>query len=219
MNIKALHTISYGIYIVSSGTYEDGNAYIANTVFQITSEPSKFAVSCNKNNFTNEFIKKYKTFSVSILNKNAKSGTIGNFGFKTGRKTKKFKGFDIKYGKTGVPIVLNDSIAYMEFKLTEEFDMGTHILFIGELVNAEIINEGEPLTYNYYRKEKKGITPKNAPSYIKKEIKKQSEAKIYKCNVCGHIYDDSKEKIKFENLPEDWTCPTCGVSKSEFSEI
>ncbi len=219
MNIEALYNISYGLYIVSSGNKETGNGYIANTVFQITSEPAKFAVSCNKNNFTSEFIKKHKAFSVSILNRNAKSETIGNFGFKTGKKFNKLKDFEIKYGKTNVPIILNDSIAYMEFKLTDEIDMGTHILFIGELADAQMIAEGEPLSYDYYRKEKKGVTPKNAPSYIKKEKTKKSEGKIYKCNVCGHIYDNNKEKTKFEDLPEDWTCPTCGVSKSEFSEI
>ncbi len=219
MTLEALYNISYGLYIVSSGNRETGNGYIANTVFQITSEPPKFAVSCNKNNFTSEFIKKYKTFSVSILSQNAKSETIGNFGFKTGKNFNKLHGFDIKYGKTDVPVVLNDSIAYMEFKLTDEIDMGTHILFIGELIDAQMIAEGEPLTYDYYRKAKKGVTPKNAPSYIKKEKIKKSEGKVYKCNVCGHIYDNNKEKIKFEDLPEDWTCPTCGISKSEFSEI
>ncbi len=219
MNIEALYNISYGLYIVSSGNKESGNGYIANTVFQITSEPAQFAVSCNKNNFTSEIIKKHKTFSVSILNQNAKSETIGNFGFKTGHKIKKFEGYEVKYGTTGVPIVLNDSIAYMEFKLTDEIDMGTHILFIGELTEAQMIAEGEPLTYDYYRKVKKGFTPKNAPSYVKKETKKKTTEKIYKCAVCGHIYDNNTEKIKFEDLPDNWKCPTCGVGKEEFSEI
>lgn len=41
----------------------------------------------------------------------------------------------------------------------------------------------------------------------------------YICNVCGYIYDDEKEEVKFENLPEDWTCPVCGVPKSEFTKM
>ena len=41
----------------------------------------------------------------------------------------------------------------------------------------------------------------------------------YICNVCGYIYDDEKEEVKFEDLPEDWTCPLCGVSKSEFTKM
>lgn len=41
----------------------------------------------------------------------------------------------------------------------------------------------------------------------------------YICNVCGYIYDDEKEEVKFEDLPEDWTCPLCGVQKSEFTKM
>ena len=41
----------------------------------------------------------------------------------------------------------------------------------------------------------------------------------YICNVCGYIYDDEKEEVKFEDLPADWTCPVCGVPKSEFTKM
>ena len=41
----------------------------------------------------------------------------------------------------------------------------------------------------------------------------------YICNVCGYIYDDEKEEVKFEDLPEDCTCPVCGVPKSEFTKM
>lgn len=43
--------------------------------------------------------------------------------------------------------------------------------------------------------------------------------KKYQCTICGYIYDDSKEKVKFEDLPDDWTCPICGAPKSVFEEI
>lgn len=38
----------------------------------------------------------------------------------------------------------------------------------------------------------------------------------YKCLLCGHIYDEEKEGTKFEELPDDWKCPMCGASKSDF---
>ena len=43
--------------------------------------------------------------------------------------------------------------------------------------------------------------------------------KKYKCTICGYIYDDAKEEIKFEDLPDDWTCPICGAPKAVFEEI
>lgn len=43
--------------------------------------------------------------------------------------------------------------------------------------------------------------------------------KKYRCKICGYIYDDSKEEIFFENLPDDWTCPWCGAPKSMFELV
>lgn len=44
------------------------------------------------------------------------------------------------------------------------------------------------------------------------------EDTIFICNVCGYEYDEAAEGIKFEDLPDDWECPTCGAGKEEFSE-
>jgi pyruvate oxidase len=41
----------------------------------------------------------------------------------------------------------------------------------------------------------------------------------WKCTVCGYVFDENKEGVPFENLPEDWTCPQCGAPKSAFQII
>lgn len=41
----------------------------------------------------------------------------------------------------------------------------------------------------------------------------------YECIVCGYIYDDKEEEIKFEDLPNDWVCSLCGVGKDMFKKI
>jgi rubredoxin len=51
--------------------------------------------------------------------------------------------------------------------------------------------------------------------------------KKYKCSVCGYIYDpaagDPDNGIDagtaFEDLPDDWTCPDCGVEKDMFEPL
>lgn len=43
--------------------------------------------------------------------------------------------------------------------------------------------------------------------------------KQYVCTVCGYVYDESIEGVKFEELPEDWVCPLCGVGKDMFKEV
>ncbi len=43
--------------------------------------------------------------------------------------------------------------------------------------------------------------------------------KKYRCTICGYIYDEAIEKVKFSDLPDDWQCPLCGAPKSLFEEL
>lgn len=228
MNLQALYKIGYGVYVVCSHDGDKINGQIANTVIQVSSEPPKVAVAINKKNLTHEYIEKSGAFTASILSQETHLTFIGQFGFKSGRDINKFEGVQYRKGETGAPIVLDNALAYLEAKLTNAVDVGTHTLFIGEVVAAEIIKEGEPMTYAYYHIVKRGSTPKTAPHYIdvKKEEEKPKMSK-YECNVCGYIYDpalgDPDGKIPpgtpFEKLPDDWTCPVCGAPKSDFKKV
>ncbi len=226
MNLKALYKLSYGLYVVSSRKGDRLNGQIANTVFQITSEPPTIAVSINKNNFTHGFIRASKVFTASALRQDTPLSFIGHFGFKSGRDMDKLEGINYKIGNTQAPVIIDNAIAYLEAKVTQEVDVGTHTIFIGELVEADILKEGEPMTYAYYQQVKRGTTPKTAPSYI--EEKKETPKMIkYRCTVCGYIYDpelgdpdgDIKPGTPFEEIPDDWVCPVCGAAKSEFERM
>ena len=234
MDLRVLYNISYGLYIVSSKNGNRINGQIANTVFQITSEPATIAISINKKNFTHEFITKSKVFAVSVLEQAVSMKFIGRFGFKSGRDEDKFKGVNYKIGATGSPIIMENTIAYIEAEIIKAIDAGTHTLFIGKVVDAENIKKAKPLTYDYYHQVKKGISPKAAPTYIakvereiNKERKETEKVVKYKCTVCGYIYDPEKGDpesgvnpgTSFENLPDDWVCPVCGVGKDDFEEM
>jgi len=227
MNLKALHKLGYGLYVVCSVKEGKLNGQIANTVFQVTSEPPVIAVAINRGNLTHEFIQESKVFTVSILSQDTPLSFIGNFGFKSGREVDKLKDINYKLAETQAPIMLDHTLAYLEARVISQVDVGTHTIFVGEIVGADIVKEGEPMTYAYYHQVKRGTTPKTAPSYI--EEKKEVAPKVakYKCTVCGYIYDpelgDSDGGIKpgtpFEEIPDDWVCPVCGAAKSDFEKI
>jgi flavin reductase (DIM6/NTAB) family NADH-FMN oxidoreductase RutF/rubredoxin len=224
IDFEVLYKISYGLYIVSSGDKTRGNAYISNTVFQVSSNPPRFAVCCNKDNFTAGIIIKSGCFAVSVLQQEASQEIIQRFGYKSGKDFDKLEGMHIKYGETGTPTILNDTIAFLECRVIQTVDTGTHLMFIGELVQSEIIDDTkEPLTYLYYRRIKKGFAPKNAPTYIDKSKLEQKYQKKYlkkfQCPNCGYIYDEASEDKKFSELPDDWICPVCGTEKAEFIAI
>jgi flavin reductase (DIM6/NTAB) family NADH-FMN oxidoreductase RutF/rubredoxin len=236
MDTKAFHKLTYGLYIISSKNGDKINGYVGNTVFQVTSDPPQVAVSCHKDNLTSEFINSSKAFSISVLEKNSDAGLIGTFGYKSGRDENKFENTEFKSSENGIPIVTKNTIATFECEVVDQFDVGTHTLFIGKVINAEVLKEdADPLTYAWYKTEMKGLAPKNAPTYIKvsKSEKNDDAGKTdgkkdfgpsFVCDVCSYEYDpavgDESQGIPpgtpFSDLPEDWVCPICAAAKSEF---
>jgi ferric-chelate reductase [NAD(P)H] len=169
MNLNALHKLVYGMYIVGSHKGEKLNGQIANTVFQITSELATVAVSINKSNLTHEYIKASRVFSAAVLCQATPLPYIGGFGFKSGRDVDKLKGVNYKVGQTGSPIFLDNATAYLEAEVIQDVDVGTHTIFIGKVVAAEILTEDPCMTYEYYHQIKRGTTPRTAPTYIAKD--------------------------------------------------
>jgi len=227
MNSKALYSLSYGLFVVSSMKGDRINGQIANTVIQVCSEPQVIQVVINRNNLTHEYISDSKVFTASILAKETPLNFIGGFGFKSGRDVDKFSGVSYKTGQSGAPVVLDNSLAYLEAKVIMQTDVYTHTIFVGQLIDADIIGEGEPLTYAYYQQVKRGTTPKTAPSYMADKKEEKVTMDKYQCSVCGYIYDPAKGDpdggikpgTRFEDIPDDWTCPVCGAEKSQFKKL
>jgi hypothetical protein len=77
--------------------------------------------------------------------------------------------------------------------------VGTHTIFVGEVVNADVVDEHKAcMTYDYYHQIKGGKTPKAAATYVdEKKIEEKPKEAVnkmakYKCTVCGYIYDPEK---------------------------
>ena len=227
MVLSALHKIGYGLYIVTSKMGDRINGQIANTVFQITSEPPSVAVSINKKNLTWEFINESRVFAVSVLCEDTSLSFIGGFGFKSGRDVNKFEGVNYRTGKTGAPLVIDNAVACFEVEVTSEMDMGTHTVFAGNVIDAEVLSNEVCMTYAHYHEVKRGTTPKTAPSYIERKPEVSPVNDKYRCTVCGWIYDPDigdpdggiAAGTPFEQVPDDWTCPVCGAAKSDFKKV
>jgi len=130
LDLESLFKLSYGMCIVSSKKDGRFNGCIVNTVFQIVPEPPTVAVSVNKQNLTHEYITDSRVFTVSILAEGTPLEFIGRFGFRTGRDIDKFEQVRYKIGQTGAPIVLDNTVSFIEAKVVDAIDVETHILFI-----------------------------------------------------------------------------------------
>jgi flavin reductase (DIM6/NTAB) family NADH-FMN oxidoreductase RutF/rubredoxin len=232
MNNDAYYKMTYGLYVLSSTNGSKSSGCIANTFVQVTAQPARFAIACNKDNYTCGLISESQVFAVSILQQDTKAELIGHFGFKSGKDINKYDSVRHKIGKTGAPILLEDTLAWFECKVVQTMDVGTHMLFVGEVVDGDVMDSTQPpLTYAYYRDVKKGKSPKNAPTYLTQTKEDSmsntpSSADKYVCTICAYVYDpavgDPDAKIpagtRFEDLPEDWVCPICGACKAEFEK-
>jgi ferric-chelate reductase [NAD(P)H] len=165
IDFKVFRDFSYGLYIVTSKDGDRLNGQIVNTVIQVTSEPPRVAVIINKKNLTHEFISKSLVFAACIMDESVTMKFIGPFGFKSGRDINKFGSVQYKLGVTGSPMVLEHTLSALEARVFNQIDLGTHTVFIADVVNTEVFKEGNPLTYRYYHEHLRGKTPPNAPTY------------------------------------------------------
>ena len=164
LNRQVFTQLSYGLYIVTSHLNGKLNGQIVNTVLQVTSEPPRVAVIINKDNLTHEFISKSRVFGASVLDTSTPMTFIGLFGFKSGRIEDKLSKVEFVQGSTGAPLVTEHAISVLEAKVIDEVDVGTHTLFVADVIAAEVLRSGEPLTYAYYHTHLKGKSPKTAPT-------------------------------------------------------
>jgi len=228
---KVLDQLTYGLYIVTSRVDRDLNGQISDALMQVTAFPPRVAVSINKEGLTHEYISKSGVFAVSVLARSTPMRFIGLFGFRSGRDVNKLAQVSHKTGVTGCPLVLENCVAAFEATVVERVDLGSHTVFIADVVRAEVLHPGPTLTYEYYTRHLKGKVPRNSPTYRGDAAAPQrrdgtGHGKKYVCEVCGYVYDpevgDPVGRVPpgtpFEDLPEDWVCPICGAAKDLFSE-
>ncbi len=221
MNLDALYKLTHGLYVLGA---KDGDRFvgsIVDAVMQVANKPVVIALSCSNTSYTKGCIDRSKEFSLSVLCKKIDPFIVANFGFQTSKNVNKWDKADYCV-KDGLPY-LKDNIATFRCKVIQETVFDSNTLFVAEVIEADDSKNEDPLTYLDYRSYFKSDVLKSFEKFIKKqetpmtdsqEQKTSPEAeKHWICTVCGYIYDGD---TPFEDLPDDWVCPTCGVDKSFF---
>lgn len=199
MDSRVLFNIGYGLYVVTTKDNND-NGCIINTVMQVTSDPCQIAIAVNKRNLTQQMISRTRKFNLSVLSEQASFDIFKHFGYQSGRDVDKFANLsDVKRSPNGLYYITQGTNSYMSAYVQQEIDLGTHSLFIGQLVAAEMLNEVPTMSYDFYQK---NIKPKP----------QNENKKGWRCKICGYIYEG-------ENLPQDYICPVCKHGAADFEKI
>lgn len=230
----AFRSLSYGLYVISTKDGDRSVGCIVNTFAQVTSTPLQVIVALNKENATTKAVQATGRFAACCLSQDATIDLIGTFGFYCSDDCDKFATCAVAYDGTGMPHVDEQCVAHFSVRVVNSMDVGTHILFVGEVEEAWKVSDDAPLTYAYYHQVKGGKTPPKASSYLPPDDVVASVASesgssasggvattsgespapkiAWRCPMCGHL-----EYV--DQLPDGYTCLVCGVGGEMFERV
>ena len=137
---------------------DQDNGCIINTCVQVASEPTRLMISCQMGNLTREIIEKTGKFNVSVLTEDVPFETIRHFGMQSGRDVDKFADFPaVERSHNGLYHLTEHVNAMFSCEVREKQDLGSHMMFVGEVTESKVLGKGAPCTYAYYHK---AIRPK-----------------------------------------------------------
>lgn len=193
-NKKITRKITQGMYILTTS----GGGCVVDAVSQVSASDNPFiAVSVMKSNYTNKLMHENDLFALSVIGMDSDPSLIKTFGFQSMRDVDKFQGVNVDT-INGVKVI-KDALGYMLCEKVDSIENETHTLFIGKLVDGDIYQDKEAMSYQYYQEHKEELL----------KVKTLEGKTAWVCTMCGYVYYG-------EVLPDDFVCPLCGVSKDYF---
>lgn len=197
-----LEKLVYGLFVVTTKAGTRDNGCIVNTVMQATSSPDRILLTVNKGNYTEQTLRETKECNVCVLSEDAPFSVFRRFGFASGRETDKLDGFtDYARAENGLIYLTAFSNAYLSARVTDTLDLGTHTLFVCDVLGGKKLSDSPSVSYEYYRERIKP-KPESAPK----------GKTVWRCKVCGYEYVG-------EELPQDFICPLCKHGAEDFEKI
>lgn len=206
MNFNAFDKMSYGLYVISTQSGGKVAACVVNTLTQATVMPTHMVVTINKENYTEQLLEQSGLFEAVALSQSAMTELIGAFGFVSSRDSDKFAKWAHETDENGIPYLTEQVVARFSCKVIDMMDAGSHMVFLAKVLDAKDMGGDSPMTYAYYHKVRKGITPPKASSYV------PDPAVGYRCRICGYV-------LESETFPDDFVCPVCGRGKEHLEKI
>lgn len=142
---RALGRVPSGLFIVTTVRDRRPVGFLGSFVMQMGFEPPTVCVGVGKTRPHLEDIRRSGRFALSVLDAQSRP-LMGTFLRKLPEGVSAFDGLALLHSASGSP-VLSGALAWVDCKLTGEFETGDHIVVFGEVVEGAILREGEPSTH------------------------------------------------------------------------
>lgn len=195
-NPKITRKITQGVYVLTT----HGGGCVVDAVSRASAgEQPLITIAVAKTNHSHKLLQENDKFALSVLGENVDPEIIQVFGFNSSKDIDKFEKvstMDVE----GVPVI-KDSLGYMVCEKVDAIDTETHTLYIGRMVEADVLGDDRPMSYAYYQEHKNDL--------IKVTTEKEKTAWV--CTACGYVYYG-------DEVPDDYKCPLCGLGKEFFKK-
>lgn len=139
-----LRLFSYGLYTVGVAHAEDRNMFTANWLTQVSFEPPMLAISVENDSHSIGLIRESGVFAVSVLGEDQRD-LAGMLGKRWSLRPDKLDEVRTRRGTTGCPILM-DALGAVECRVVESVAAGDSTVLVAEVIVAEMIRDGTPLT-------------------------------------------------------------------------
>ncbi len=197
MDTNALFKCTYGLYLLTARENGRDNGCIINTAMHIANDPLRVSIAVIRQNLTCDMIRRTGIFTISAITTEADFALFRRFGMQSGRDTDKFAGFPhVTRMENGLYALTRAANMTLSARVTDTMDLGSHLLFIGEITDARVLSQADSCTYSYYQS---AIKPKPQPAARTQWV----------CQVCGYVCEAGQ-------LPDGFLCPICRHGREVF---
>lgn len=139
-----LRMFHYVLHAVTVPGPDGGHGFTANWVAQAAFDPPMVSITVENDSRAIELLRVAGVFAVNVFASGQRE-LAGQLGRRWRTNPDKFQGVATETGVTGCPLLL-DALGYLECRVRGALPAGDHTLFLGEVVEAGVRREGEPLT-------------------------------------------------------------------------
>jgi flavin reductase (DIM6/NTAB) family NADH-FMN oxidoreductase RutF len=142
---KVLKKLEYGVYVVAMGKGNEGNAFCASWLAQVSSEPPSVALAVHNAHQSMPLLAKQGAFVVNLIGADNEAVAKTYYGpAESGYQ--KLRTANITDSPVSGSPILNGAVGWLDCKIVKSVPVGNHTLFIAEVVAASLDKDVPILT-------------------------------------------------------------------------